>query len=104
MKLIFVMENGAFKPQGSPCLKSSIFGPPCGETFQIAHPVMKPAKKSKKDSLKFAFTTYSQVLSFCIIFDFPTMKASVKRVMKIFLTSLLFVVPKANMLLFRSEF
>ena len=30
------------------------------------------------------------------------MKASVKRVMNKFLTSLLFVIPKANMLLFRS--
>ena len=27
MKLIFVMQNGAFKPQRSPCLKSSIFRP-----------------------------------------------------------------------------
>ena len=35
-------------------------------------------------------------------FDFPTMKATVKRVMNKFLTSLLFMVPKANMLLFRS--
>ena len=33
MKLIFVMRNGAFKPQESPCLKSSISGPPSGETF-----------------------------------------------------------------------
>ena len=56
MKLIFVMRNGAFKPQGSPCLKSGISGPPSGETFQTTHPVKKPTKKSKKDSLKFAFT------------------------------------------------
>ena len=25
MKLIFVMQNGAFKPQGSPCPKSGFF-------------------------------------------------------------------------------
>ena len=56
MKLIFVMRNGAFKPQRSPCLKSSISGPPSGETFQTTHPVKKPTKKSKKDSQKFAFT------------------------------------------------
>ncbi len=71
MKLIFVMQNGAFKPQGSPCLKSSISGPPSGETFQTTHPVKKPTKKSKKDSLKLPLQTYSQVLSFCVIFDFP---------------------------------
>ena len=56
IKLIFVMPNGAFKPQASPCLKSSISGPPSGETFQTTHPVKKSAQKSKKDSLKFAFT------------------------------------------------
>ena len=27
MKLIFVMRNGAFKPQGAPCLKSGFFKP-----------------------------------------------------------------------------
>ena len=55
MVIIFMMQNGAFKPQGSPCLKSSITGPPGGETFQTTHPVKKSAQKSKKDSLKFAF-------------------------------------------------
>ena len=48
MKLIFVMQTGAFKPQGSPCLKSSISVPPSGETFQTTHPVKKPTKNQKK--------------------------------------------------------
>ncbi len=61
------------------------------------------AKKSKKSLFTFSLQTRFQMLSSCVIFDFPTMKASVKRVMKKFLTSLLFVVPKANMLLFRHD-
>ncbi len=65
------------------------------------HPRNLP-KNQKKTPLNLPLHTYSQVLSFFVIFDFPTMKASVKRVMNKFLTSLLFVVPKANMLLFRS--
>ena len=48
MKLVFLMRNGAFKPQGSPCLKSGISGPPSDETFQTTHPVKKPTKKLKK--------------------------------------------------------
>ena len=48
MKPIFVMQNRAFKPQGSPCLKSSISGTPSGETFQTTHPIKKHTKKSKK--------------------------------------------------------
>ncbi len=56
MKLIFWMRKGALKPQGSPCLKSSISGLPSGETFQTTHPVMDPDNKSKKDSLNFTFT------------------------------------------------
>ncbi len=70
IKLIFVMRNGAFKPQGSPCLKSGISGPSSGETFQTAHPVKKPAKKSKTTPWNLPLQTYSQVLSVCVIFDF----------------------------------
>ena len=82
MKLIFVMRNGAFKPQGSPCLKSSISGPPGGETFQTTHPVKKPIKKSKKDSPKFAFTNLFPgaivLCNFCFSYH-PTQKEVMHR-------------------------
>ena len=74
MKLIFVMRNGAFKPQGSPCLKSGIFRPAQKKNAKknsIAPSPQETCQKINKILPKFPFTHLFTDAIVLWNFDFP---------------------------------